>query len=550
MQQIKGISASKGIVIGKILRARRSYTGLNRKVRTPDYERSLVQTAAKQAQAQLQELMDKATSKDDADIFLFQQLMLNDRGLLDEINGYISAGAGAAASVERAADIFSARIRSIDDAYMRERACDVQDACRRLVEILDGGAGTGLVLDEPCILAGTEIYPSDILGVERSMLLGFVSAQGSPNAHVAILARTFGIPAVVMAGPEFLQTCHGHMAVLDGNSGKLLIDPTASTLLTYHKKLDASEHERRALQSMIGKPTVTHDGKKIRVYANTGHLEDVQAAFENDAEAVGLFRSEFMYMESKNFPTEEELFATYKAAVLAAGGHRVAIRTLDLGSDKSAAYFKIPVEDNPSLGYRAIRICLRQPDIFVTQLRALLRASAYGEMSIILPMITDVQQVLEAQRHLAEVRAALAAEDVPMAENIQLGIMIETPAAAIASDLLAQIPGVSYFSIGTNDLTQYTLAVDRANGLIGDMYNPRNVSVLRMIKMTVDNAHRHGLQVGICGESAGDHALTALFLALGVDVLSVTPSAVLALRKHIRSLHEADCEKALQLLSE
>lgn len=546
MKIIRGVGASGGVVIAPIVQAHGPYTGLNRRVYAPLQEKQQIAAAVEKAGTQLQTLRGQAADKQDADIFLFQQAMLEDKSFLREITEYIEAGAGAAAAVERAANLYIRRMRGLEDEYFSARAGDIQDAARRLVHILDGEPPQEkLVLTQPSILAAEEIYPSDLLGVNRELLLGFVSESSSTHAHAAIMARTLGIPAVVMAGAHLASQCAGQQAVLDGDTGCVYLQPTPGIVQKYRKKISSDKAQATALRRLVGKPAVTKDGVRIQINANAGQPDDIDAAVQNDAEEIGLYRSELAYMEHSALPTEQELYEVYAEVVRRAQGRTVTIRTLDLGADKCAPCLRMPKEDNPSLGYRAIRICLHEPEIFRAQLRALLRAATLKDarMRILLPMITDVAEVREAVRCIAEARASLRGEGVT-APWIPLGLMIETPAAVLTSDLLAAEKEVAFFSIGTNDLTQYTLAADRANGLVGDMFNPRCTAVLRMIRTVTENAHAHGVRVSVCGESAADEQLTAFYLAVGVDALSVPPNSVLPLRKAVRGItvQEAQAE--------
>ena len=418
----------------------------------------------------------------------------------------------------------------MDDDYMRERAADVRDVSNRVVSILQGNGGNGLNADEPVILLADDLAPSETVQLDKSKVLSFVTRHGSTNSHTAILARTMNIPALI--GVDFPEDVDGKMGIVDGYEGKIIIDPPVSVMEAYQKKKAEDEEKKRLLQELKGKENITKDGTKINLYANIGSVGDVASVLANDAGGIGLFRSEFLYLESRDYPTEEEQFAAYRKVAEAMAGKKVIIRTLDIGADKQVDYFGLDKEDNPAMGYRAIRICLKQQDIFRTQLRALLRASAFGNIAIMFPMIVALEEVLQIKEIVKSVMAELDASGIPYNKEIQLGIMIETPAAAMISDDLAK--EVDFFSVGTNDLTQYTTAVDRQNANLEGFYYPHHKGLLRLIKMAADNAHKNGIWIGICGELGADMEMTEAFLAMGIDELSVSPACVLPLRKKIR----------------
>ena len=428
-------------------------------------------------------------------------------------------------------DNFAQMFRAMDDDYMRERAADVKDISERVLSILNGGQKGKVVTDEPVIIVADDLAPSETVQLEKDMVLSFVTVHGSVNSHTAILARTMAIPALI--GTEELpldDTVDGKLAVVDGLNGKIYVEPDSQTLEAMKKRRQAELEKKELLQLLKGKENVTLDGKKIMLYANIGNIKDLATVIQNDAGGIGLFRSEFIYLEKDRYPTEEEQFSIYKTAVETMAGKRVIIRTLDIGADKQCEYFKMDKEENPALGYRAIRICLTRPEIFKTQLRALFRASAYGNLAIMYPMITSLWEVKRIKEIVEEVKAELTAEQLEFG-NPQQGIMIETPATVMMSGELAK--EVDFFSIGTNDLTQYTLAIDRQNPKLDKFYDAHHPAVLSMIRMTVENAHKAGIWAGICGELGADTSLTKEFLAMGVDELSVSPGSILPIRKII-----------------
>lgn len=536
MQVYSGKSVFGGIAIGKISVYRKNEQQLKR-VRTEDTKGELARYEAAKAAAieQLQELYQKAlkeVGEANAAIFEIHQMMLDDGDYNESVENIIETQkVNAEYAVAVTGDNFAQMFRAMDDDYMRERAADVKDISERVLSILNGGQKGKGVTDEPVIIVADDLAPSETVQLEKDMVLSFVTVHGSVNSHTAILARTMAIPALI--GTEELpldDTVDGKLAVVDGLNGKIYVEPDAQTLEEMKKRRQAELEKTELLQLLKGKENVTLDGKKIMLYANIGNIKDLATVIQNDAGGIGLFRSEFIYLEKDRYPTEEEQFSIYKTAVETMAGKRVIIRTLDIGADKQCEYFKMDKEENPALGYRAIRICLTRPEIFKTQLRALFRASAYGNLAIMYPMITSLWEVKRIKEIVEEVKAELTAEQLEFG-NPQQGIMIETPAAVMMSEKLAK--EVDFFSIGTNDLTQYTLAIDRQNPKLDKFYDAHHPAVLSMIRMTVENAHKAGIWAGICGELGADTSLTKEFLAMGVDELSISPGSILPIRKII-----------------
>ena len=536
MQVYSGKSVFGGIAIGKISVYRKNEQQVKR-VRTEDTKGELARYEAAKAAAieQLQELYQKAlkeVGEANAEIFEIHQMMLDDGDYNESVENIIETQkVNAEYAVAVTGDNFAQMFRAMDDDYMRERAADVKDISERVLSILNGGQKGKVVMDEPVIIVADDLAPSETVQLEKDMVLSFVTVHGSVNSHTAILARTMAIPALI--GTEELpldDTVDGKLAVVDGLNGKIYVEPDAQTLEEMKKRRQAELEKKELLQLLKGKENVTLDGKKIMLYANIGNIKDLATVIQNDAGGIGLFRSEFIYLEKDRYPTEEEQFSIYKTAVETMAGKRVIIRTLDIGADKQCEYFKMDKEENPALGYRAIRICLTRPEIFKTQLRALFRASAYGNLAIMYPMITSLWEVKRIKEIVEEVKAELTAEQLEFG-NPQQGIMIETPAAVMMSGELAK--EVDFFSIGTNDLTQYTLAIDRQNPKLDKFYDAHHPAVLSMIRMTVENAHKAGIWAGICGELGADTSLTKEFLAMGVDELSVSPGSILPIRKII-----------------
>lgn len=536
MQVYSGKSVFCGIAIGKISVYKKNEQQVKR-VRTEDTKGELARYEAAKAAAveQLQELYQKAlkeVGEANAAIFEIHQMMLDDGDYNESVENIIETQkVNAEYAVAVTGDNFAQMFRAMDDDYMRERAADVKDISERVLSILNGGQKGKVVTDEPVIIVADDLAPSETVQLEKDMVLSFVTVHGSVNSHTAILARTMAIPALI--GTEELpldDTVDGKLAVVDGLNGKIYVEPDAQTLEEMKKRRQAELEKKELLQLLKGKENVTLDGKKIMLYANIGNIKDLATVIQNDAGGIGLFRSEFIYLEKDRYPTEEEQFSIYKTAVETMAGKRVIIRTLDIGADKQCEYFKMDKEENPALGYRAIRICLTRPEIFKTQLRALFRASAYGNLAIMYPMITSLWEVKRIKEIVEEVKAELTAEQLEFG-NPQQGIMIETPAAVMMSGELAK--EVDFFSIGTNDLTQYTLAIDRQNPKLDKFYDAHHPAVLSMIRMTVENAHKAGIWAGICGELGADTSLTKEFLEMGVDELSVSPGSILPIRKII-----------------
>ena len=536
MQVYSGKSVFRGIASGKISVYRKNEQQVKR-VRTEDTKGELARYEAAKAAAieQLQELYQKAlkeVGEANAAIFEIHQMMLDDGDYNESVENIIETQkVNAEYAVAVTGDNFAQMFRAMDDDYMRERAADVKDISERVLSILNGGQKGKGVTDEPVIIVADDLAPSETVQLEKDMVLSFVTVHGSVNSHTAILARTMAIPALI--GTEELpldDTVDGKLAVVDGLNGKIYVEPDAQTLEEMKKRRQAELEKTELLQLLKGKENVTLDGKKIMLYANIGNIKDLATVIQNDAGGIGLFRSEFIYLEKDRYPTEEEQFSIYKTAVETIAGKRVIIRTLDIGADKQCEYFKMDKEENPALGYRAIRICLTRPEIFKTQLRALFRASAYGNLAIMYPMITSLWEVKRIKEIVEEVKAELTAEQLEFG-NPQQGIMIETPAAVMMSEKLAK--EVDFFSIGTNDLTQYALAIARQNPKLDKFYDAHHPAVLSMIRMTVENAHKAGIWAGICGELGADTSLTKEFLAMGVDELSISPGSILPIRKII-----------------
>ena len=536
MKVATGTSILKGIAIGKLKLYRKEAVETGRASSlTPEEEYARFQAAQKAAQEQLGQLYEKAldeVGEDNAAIFEIHQMMLEDEDYVDAVKGILdSQGATAEYAVTATGENFAAAFAAMEDPYMQARSADVKDISRRVVNILAGTDAGAVQGDEPAILVADDLTPSETVQLDKSKLLGFITRGGSTNSHTAILARTMGIPALI--GVDFDESWDGQLAILDGYNHCVYVDPAPELLSAMEAKRRADLEQEALLQGLKKKPNVTLDGTEIQVYANIGGVGDVGLVLQNDAQGIGLFRSEFLYLDGDDYPTEEEQFAAYKRVVETMAGKKVIIRTLDIGADKQADYFGLDHEENPALGYRAIRICLTHREMFKTQLRAILRASVFGSVSVMFPMIISVQEVRDAKEILEECRAELKAQGVPMGE-VEIGVMIETPASVMIADELAQ--EVQFFSLGTNDLTQYTLAIDRQNPKLDLFYDPRHPAILRMIRMTVEAGHRHGCWVGICGELGADPVLTETFLRMGIDELSVSPAAILPLRKRIREL--------------
>ena len=535
MQIYKGKSVFGGIAIGKISVYKKDEQLVKRvKIEDADAEMERYTAARNIAAAQLQKLYDKAlkeVGEANAAIFEVHQMMLEDEDYNESVENIIhSQMVNAEYAVASTADNFAQMFEAMDDDYMRGRAADVRDISERVITVLAGGAGSGIDSDEPVIIAADDLAPSETVQLDKDKVLSFVTAHGSENSHTAILARTMGIPALIGTGIDLDETVDGKLGIVDGTNGVVYVDPDAELLEEMKKKQQEEQEKKRLLQTLKGKENITLDGQKVMLYANVGNIKDLGIALQNDAGGIGLFRSEFIYLGQDHYPTEEEQFQIYKTVAETMAGRRVIIRTLDIGADKQCDYFELDKEDNPAMGLRAIRICLTRPEIFKTQLRALFRASVYGNINIMYPMIISVDEVRQIKAIVEEEKAELAEQGIEYGNPAQ-GIMIETPASVMMSRELAE--EVDFFSIGTNDLTQYTLAIDRQNSKLDKFFDSHHPAVLRMIQMTVENAHKAGIWCGICGELGADQALTKDFLAMGVDELSVSPGSILPLRKII-----------------
>ena len=538
MQYLKGKSVYKGIVLGKISVLKKDdYVVKRTKINDPEKEMERVKKAVLESQEQLQKLYEKAVKEvgeASAAIFEVHQMMLEDDDYNESIENIITTQqVNAEYAVASTGDNFSQMFASMDDDYMKARAADIQDISDRLVRNLSGHGNGGMDLSEPAILVADDLSPSETVQLDKDKILAFVTIHGSSNSHTAILARMMNIPALIGVDMNLDELHTGMEAAVNGFTGEFILEPDEEVKKTVEDKISQEKEKYALLQTLKGKENITKSGRKIHLYANIGSVADMGYVLENDAGGIGLFRSEFLYLGRDELPGEEEQFQAYKQAVQNMAGKKVIIRTLDIGADKQADYLGLEKEENPALGYRAIRICLTQPEIFKVQLRALFRASVYGNLSIMYPMITSVEEVEKIQAIVKEVKEELKADEVPY-KDVEEGIMIETPAAVMISDELAQM--VDFFSIGTNDLTQYTLEIDRQNEKLDPFYNPHHKAVLKMIQMVVDNAHKAGKWAGICGELGADPELTETFVNMGVDELSVAPSMILKLRKIIREI--------------
>ena len=540
MLVVKGKSVFSGITMGPLaLFHRNTVSTARRRIKDTDAEVERFQEARLASIEQLKDMYEKAVQKvgeEEAAVFEVHQMMLDDDDYIDNIVTLISQEKiNAEAAVEETAQQFSEMFRSMDDAYMKERAADVLDISRRIQVQLCGGEANDFSAYDGVILAADDLAPSETLQLDTDKILGFVTSGGSTNSHTAILARTLGITAVVNTGTQLHTDVEGKTVIVDGFTGTVYLDPDSATLDKMKKKQAEAEERKIRLEAYRGKESVTVDGYKVNVFANIGNPDNVPQALANDAEGIGLFRSEFLYLENATYPTEEQQFEAYKKTAEMMGGKTVVIRTLDIGADKKVDYFDLKAEENPAMGMRAIRICLTRPTLFKTQLRALCRASAYGKIAIMFPMIISVDEVRRSRELLRQVQNELRHEGIAFDESMEVGIMIETPAAALISDELAK--EVDFFSIGSNDLTQYTLAIDRQQTDLDNFFNPHHPALLKLIEMTVKNGHKEGIWVGICGELGADLSLTEDFLRMGVDELSVNPPAVLPLREKIGSIN-------------
>lgn len=540
MKQYQGKSVYGAVAIGKISVFRRQEVSVKR-VHTEDTpgEIKRVEQAKARAAQQLQEIYDKAlreVGETNAQIFAIHQMMLEDEDYNDSIRNIIETQkVNAEYAVAVTSDNFAEMFRSMDDAYMQARSADIKDISNRIIRNLEAGEADGAAENDQMIVCADDLAPSETVSLDKEKVLAFVTAHGSSNSHTAILARNMNIPAIIGVGDAFLSEIRdGQTAAVDGFTGTILVDPDPETLAQMERKQQQDLEQKKLLLDLKGKPNVTKDGTKVNIFANIGGVDNIGAVLLNDAGGIGLFRSEFLYLENQNYPTEEQQFAAYRKVLESMAGKKVIIRTMDIGADKQADYFQLDKEENPALGYRAIRICLTRPGIFRTQLRALYRASVYGNLGIMFPMITSVSEVQEILGICQSVREELQAEGIAYADNVELGIMIETPAAAVISDLLA--PLVDFFSVGTNDLTQYTLACDRQNPNLERFCDTHHEAILRLIAMAAKNAHANGAWIGICGELAADTSLTEDFLRMGIDELSVSPGLVLKVRDAVRKL--------------
>lgn len=537
-KKFSGKTVYSGITMGKVMVLRKDQEQIRRtKIEDPEREIDRVQLAVDASKQQLAALYDKAVrevGESSAAIFEVHQMMLEDDDYLDAIYHVIRLEmVNAEYAVAITGDNFAEMFAGMDDEYMQARSADVKDISARLVRNLSGQGGVDLSAMEPSIIVADDLSPSETVQMDKKKILAFVTVHGSTNSHTAILARMMSIPALIGVGMDLNQIRTGMTAIVDGAAGEVIFEPTEFQCSEAEKKIQNEKEKLRLLQELKGKKNETSDGRTINIYANIGSVSDVGYVLENDAGGIGLFRSEFLYLGRDDFPSEEEQFQAYKQVVQTMGQKKVIIRTLDIGADKQADYFELGKEDNPALGYRAIRICLKQPEIFKTQLRALLRAAAYGNLSIMYPMIISAEEVKQIKAIVKEVEQELKEAQIPHRIPEQ-GIMIETPAAVMVSDELAEL--VDFFSIGTNDLTQYTLAIDRQNQRLEDFYNPHHKAILRMIRMVVDNAHKCGKWAGICGELGADTELTQEFVNMGVDELSVAPPMVLKVREKVRQM--------------
>ena len=533
--KLEGTSVFSGIAIGKCkIFGKKDQVVKRSKVTDTDLEIKRFTQAKEQAKSQLAALYEKAlkeVGEANAAIFEVHQMMLDDLDYVESITNMISSqGINAEYAVATTGDNFAEMFAAMDDDYMRERAADVKDISNRVIHILQGGSEQAGLGDQPVIVLADDLAPSETVQLDKSKVLSFVTRHGSTNSHTAILARTMNIPALI--GVDYPEDAEGHMAVVDGRNGVFLLDPTEEELTKYEALRQEEVEKARLLQELKGKENVTKAGRKIALYANIGGVGDVASVLANDAGGIGLFRSEFLYLETEEYPSEEQQFKAYRTVAENMAGKKVIIRTLDIGADKQVDYFGLEHEENPAMGYRAIRICLDRKEIFKTQLRAIYRASYYGNISIMFPMIISVDEVKAAKEMCATVQEELKSEGIPYGK-VELGIMIETPAAVMISDLLAK--EVDFFSVGTNDLTQYTLAIDRQNPKLDNIYDAHHLAILRMLQMIIDNGHKEGCWVGICGELGADVTLTDTFIKMGIDELSVSPSMILKVREQIRN---------------
>ncbi|MBQ9685845.1 MAG: phosphoenolpyruvate--protein phosphotransferase [Oscillospiraceae bacterium] len=548
MISIQGKGVSTGVAAGPLYFYQRAKSTI-RRYEVADREAEWERFKAAQAKAidQLGVLAEKARAEagdEAALLFETHQMMAEDMDYEEAIEGFIKeSGLNAEAAVTDAGAIQADAFAAMDDDYFKARAADVKDISGRIVGILCGVVQGGIDSDVPVVLAADDLAPSETVQLDKSKILGFITSGGSGSSHTAILARTMGIPAIIGVGDQLKSEYEGREVIVDGGTGSVVIDADEETRERLMKKRAELIKRQELLNQLKGQPNVSKDGHEVRIYCNIGNPEDVHAVLENDGGGIGLFRSEFLYLNCDDYPTEDYQFEAYKKVLSDMGGKEVVIRTLDIGADKMIEYFQLPKEENPALGNRALRICLNRPEIFRTQLRALYRASAYGKLSIMFPMVASVWEVKEAKKMCESVKAELTAEGIPFSDDVDVGIMIETPAAAVISDRLAKV--VDFFSIGTNDLTQYTLACDRQNNDLGRFFNAHHPAVLRLIKLVAENAHKEGIWCGICGELGADLELTETFLSIGIDELSVSPRSVLPLRQKVRETEVAAVKEKL-----
>ena len=549
MKIIQGQGVSKGIEQGTIYFYHRAAAQVEMRTGADEQEeRARLERAKERTAQQLSDMAEKAREEagdEAAVLFETHAMFLEDEDYTGAMDELLAQGFNAEYAVDQAGQEFAAMLASMDDPYMQARAADIKDVTGRILNNLMGVVEGGIDSDVPVILCADDLAPSETIQLDKKKILAIATQKGSGNSHTAILARTMGIPAVCGLGEDFNEDFHGKQAYIVGETGQLILEPDEETLLSLKARHAKQEETRELMRSMVGQKDVTLDGKRVNVYCNISSPEDVASVLANDGQGIGLFRSEFLYLASEDYPTEEEQFRAYKEVAAAMNGKRVIIRTLDIGADKQVDYFHLHKEENPAMGLRAIRICLNRPEVFRTQLRALYRASAYGKIAIMLPMIASVWEVKECRRACQRVMDELTAEGIPFNPDTEIGIMIETPAAVFIADELAQL--VDFFSVGTNDLTQYTLACDRQCNDLGKFFDPHHPALLRALKMTADAAHQAGIWIGICGELGADLSLLPTFLAMGIDELSVTPTAVLPLRAAIRKSIAKTC--TLELLN-
>ena len=548
MITITGKPVCSGIAFGPVFVFSREESTIKRHhIESSDDEIARFESARQQTISELGMLYDKALAEvgeANAMIFQIHQMMLDDLDYIESIKNIITDQLiNSETAVAQTCDNFVQMFRAMDDPYMRERSADVKDVSERLIKILSGKDKDGLVTDEPVIIISDDLAPSETVQFDKSKILAFVTEGGSTNSHTSILARMMNIPAMIGAKGVLSADANGKNAIVDGFTGTIYIDPDEATINEMTKKKEEIDKQNKLLQQLKGRESVTKDGQKIELCANIGSVLDVGNVLKNDAEGIGLFRSEFLYLESNDYPSEDVQFAAYKDVLSKMVNKRVIVRTLDIGADKQVDYFNMPKEENPAMGIRAIRICLQRPDIFKTQLRALYRASVFGKLAIMFPMIASEWEIVKILEIIDEVKAELDSEGIAYSKNVELGCMIETPAAAVISDILSK--HLDFFSIGTNDLTQYTLAADRQNPDIGKFCDTHHVAILRLINMIVQNAHKNGTWVGICGELGADLELTEAFLAIGVDELSVTPSAILPIRKKVIETNVSEIKESV-----